>query len=359
VPNITAPARRRPFVVLAAAGALLALASCGAQTLPPVQVTNTVGPDVAVKKTAPPAPVVPAAWPLTGVPGNVANRPALAVKVENPREARPQAGLEQADIVWEEVVEGGVTRLVAVFQSEVPGDVGPIRSVRPMDPAIVAPMHGLIAFSGGQAGFVNALKAAGVQTLSNDAGNAGFRRTKNHAAPHNVYGTPAVFWSQASADRTSPPPAQFPYARHAELATAAVAGTPASSVQIRMSGYSQPGWTWDAPSATWLRLEAGTAATSASGARLAATNVITLRVVLVDSGTRDPAGSVVPETKLTGTGEALVATGGKALPATWTKTATDTPLVLTAADGQVIKLAPGKTWIELVPTSGGGSVTVG
>ena len=358
--TIARTARRRPVVAFAALGALLALAGCSTDSTAPSPTPSTLSADVAVDKAAPPAPVIPPAWPLTGIAAtDVAARPALAVKVENPQEARPQAGLDQADIVWEEVVEGGITRFVAIFQSEVPGDVGPIRSVRPMDPSIVAPMHGLIAFSGRQARFVAALNEAGVQTLSNDAGSGGFRRTSNHPAPHNVYGNPTTFWSQASADRTSPPPAQFTYARQAAQATAAVAGTPAGAVQIRMSGYSQPGFTWDAPSGTWLRTESGNPATAASGARLAATNVVALRVNLVDSGTRDPAGNVVPETQLVGSGEAVVATGGKTVAATWTKGAVTTPLVLTTADGQVVKLAPGRTWLELVPTSGGGSVTVG
>lgn len=360
MPIITArPTRRRPLVALAAMSALLALAGCGADT-PKVPDPSTQGPDIAADKAAPPAPVVPAAWPLTGVAaGDVATRPALAVKIENPREVRPQTGLDQADIVWEEVVEGGVTRLVAVFHSVVPDEVGPIRSVRPMDPAIVAPMHGLIAFSGGQPQFVSALPAAGVQILSNDAGNDGFYRTRNRRAPHNVFGTPAKFWAQADADHQASPPEQFDYARRPEQVTATTLGTPAASVQITMSGYSHPSFTWDAASGTWLRSEAGVDAMAASGARLAATNVVTLRVELVDSGARDPAGSVVPETKLVGSGEALVATGGKTIAATWTKSATDAVLVLTTADGRVVKLAPGKTWIELVPTSGGGSVTVG
>ena len=90
-------------------------------------------------------------------------RPALAIKVENSGEARPQTGLDQADVVWEQVVEGGISRFVAVYQSQVPAEVGPIRSVRPMDPAIAAPLHGLIAFSGGQPQFVQDLKNAGLQ----------------------------------------------------------------------------------------------------------------------------------------------------------------------------------------------------
>ena len=346
---------RRPFIVLAFTALL---AGCGTQA-PVVPSPRTLAPSIAVAKVAPPAPVVPVTWPLTGVAvPEVAKRAALAVKIENPKEVRPQTGLDQADIVWEEVVEGGITRLVAVFQSVVPGVVGPIRSVRPMDPAILAPLHGIVAFSGGQAGFVNALKAAGVQTISQDAGDSGFYRTKARRAPHNVFGSPAKFWAQADGDHQAPPAAPFSFARHAEEATAAASGTPATSVQITMSGYSHPGWTWDGASGTWLRSEGGSAATAASGARLAATNVITLRVVLVDSGTRDPAGNVVPATQLVGSGEALVATGGKTIAATWKKDAIAGPLVVTAANGQVVSLAPGKTWIELVPTSTG-SVSAG
>ncbi|MGV8966764.1 MAG: DUF3048 domain-containing protein [Cellulomonas sp.] len=360
MPLITArPARRRALVALGAASALLAIAGCGgAAVTPPVPDPSTQAADIGADKAAPPAPAVPATWPLTGVAAtDVATRAALAVKIENPKEARPQTGLDQADIVWEEVVEGGVTRYAAVFHSQVPVEVGPIRSVRPMDAGIAGPMHGIVAFSGGQAGFVSAVKASGSQILSNDAGNGGFYRTKNRSAPHNVYGTPATFWAQADADHQANPPEQFVFARSAEQATAVVSGTPASSLSITMSGYSHPSFTWDAASSTWQRSEAGSPATAASGSRLAGTNVITLSVVLVDSGTRDPAGSVVPETKIVGSGAAVVATGGKTIAATWTKTATETPVVLTTADGQVVRLAPGTTWVELVPTSG--SVTVG
>jgi hypothetical protein len=358
----TSIARRRPLVAPVALGAVLVLAltvaGCSAAAPRAVSATLTRGPDVAAAKTAPPAPVVPAAWPLTGVvAADVVSRPALAVKIENPALVRPQTGLDQADLVWEEVVEGGITRFVVVFNSAVPGEVGPIRSVRPMDPAIVAPMRGLIAFSGGQVPYVNALKAAGIQTLSNDAGDGGFYRT-GKKAPHNVFGSPAKFWGQADANHQVPPPEQFQFARTADQATAATGGAPTSSVQVKMSGYSQPGWTWDAASATWLRSEAGVEAKAASGARLVATNVIALRVQVVQTSGRDPAGNPIPETKLVGTGDAIVATGGKTVAATWTKGAIDAPLALSAA-GAPVKLAPGKTWIELVPTSGGGSVTVG
>ncbi len=153
-------------------------------------------------------------WPLTGVAADeVADRPALAVKIENAPQARPQTGLEQADVVWEEVVEGGITRFVAVFHSQVPQSVGPVRSVRPMDPAIVAPLHGVLAYTGGQQPFIDAVGAAGVQSVVMDEGDDGFTTTRARRAPHNVYGSPETFWAQADDDRTSPPPAQLVFAR--------------------------------------------------------------------------------------------------------------------------------------------------
>ena len=84
--------------------------------------------------------------------------------------------------------------------------------------------------------------------------------------------------------------------------------------------------------------------------------VVALTVRLVDSGTKDPAGNPVPETELVGSGEGFVAVGGRSLAVTWTKSATDAPLQLTTADGTPVSLAPGVTWVELVPSTG--SITV-
>ncbi len=363
-PVLTVPTvRRRPAGIVAlASGVVLALTACsGAATAEPTAAAPvTQAPDVDVVKAAPPAPVVPPRWPLTGVAAtDVAQRPALAVKIENSGEARPQTGLDQADMVWEQVVEGGISRFVAVYQSQAPAEVGPIRSVRPMDPAITAPLHGLIAFSGGQQQFVQALKNAGLQTISMDAGADGFYRKKGVGpAPHNVYGTLQTFWDQADASHGALPAPQFVMAKHPEEASAVTSGGPSTTVAVKLSGYSHPTWSWDAGTGTWLRSEGTTPSTVRSGARMAATNVVTLKVRLVDSGTKDPAGNPVPETVLEGTGDATVSSGGRTVTGTWSKTGTDAVLTLAAADGSVLTLAPGTTWVELVPRDTG-AVTIG
>ena len=162
---------RAPLRVLraVAAGTVVLLAATGCNSFaglkPEASATRTTTPPT----TTPPPP--PPVWPLTGVPTTaLVNRPALAVKIENSIDARPQTGLNAADLVWEEVVEGGITRFVVVYNSTIPTEIGPVRSVRPMDPSIAVPLHGVLAFSGGATWILNIVKQAGVQTLSEDAG---------------------------------------------------------------------------------------------------------------------------------------------------------------------------------------------
>jgi hypothetical protein len=300
----------------------------------------------------------PHAWPLTGVPVDaVSSRPALAVKIENSIDARPQTGLNAADIVWEEVVEGGITRFVAVYQSNLPEEIGPVRSVRPMDPAVAAPLHGLLAFSGGQPQYVDAVAAAGLQVLSNDASADGFHRTPNRRAPHNIYAVPQTLLAQADAAHQASPAAQFAYPAAGQQPTAVAAGKPTTDLALTLSGVSHPHWTWNATDGRWLRSEGNTAAVEVGGARLGATNVVVLRVDVVTTAARDPAGNPVPETVLDGSGKALVASAGHTVAATWTKGSVGDPVVLRQEDGDPVTLAPGTTWIELVPNRGGAVAT--
>lgn len=329
-----------------------------------LSVTTACGPEAAPEPAAaggtptastPPPPV---RWPLTGVDsaGADVDRPALAVKVENSVAARPQTGLDAADVVWEEIVEGGISRYVAVYHSTLPAAVGPVRSVRPMDPAIAGPLRGLFAFSGGQAPFVEATGAAGLQVLK--PGAPGFYRVDERVAPHNTYADPAALLAQADAGHAAAPPAQFVVAGPGEQPTAVTAGTPAGVLDLRLSRIATPRWTWSQPDGAWLRAEGTTPAVGADGAPLRAANVVVLRVDVVDTRFVDSAGNPVPETVLVGGGEALVATGGRTVPATWRKGSVGDPVALTGADGQPVRLAAGTTWVELVPRATG-SVTVG
>ncbi len=348
------PFRRRRALVVSAA-ALLALTACSAPVEPDAPPPVTVTPAVEESRTTPPEPELPPlVWPLTGIPAEeVAERPALAVKVENTSAARPQAGLEDADIVWETVVEFSVPRFIAVFHTSSPEKIGPIRSVRPMDAAIIAPMDGILAASGGQGGILRLVRDAGTQLLTNDAGKAGFYRSSARAAPHNVYSSAEDLWEQGSKSRTSPPPAQFAAALDAASATAATAGADTTSISLRM-GQGRPAWQWDADSATWLRSEGSAPAMSEAGDQLAAVNVVVLTVEPYSSGFRAQGRASVPNLRLEGEeGKALVAQGGKTIEATWTKDKISDPIKLVDADGKPVLLAPGNTWVEMMPTNEG------
>jgi hypothetical protein len=298
------------------------------------------------------------AWPLTGVPADaIADRPALAVKIENSVDARPQTGLAAADMVWEQIVEGGITRFVSVYHSDLPPEIGPVRSIRPMDPVIAAPLGGLLAFSGGVPTYVTAAQDAGLQVLSQDSGADGFHRTSTRTAPHNVYAVPQTLVDQADAAHRGSPDAQFDHPAAGERPTAVAAGRPMTTLELTLSGVSHPRWTWSAADGRWLRSEGSAPAVEADGRRIGATNVVVLRVDVVATEARDPAGNPVPETILTGTGRALVASGGHAVEATWSQPGTGDRVTLTGADGAPVTLAPGTTWVELVPNSGGAVAT--
>ncbi|MGY1771935.1 DUF3048 domain-containing protein [Blastococcus sp. SYSU D00813] len=305
---------------------------------------------------APASATPPGVWPLTWADsaGVDTARPALAVKVENSAAARPQTGLNAADVVWEQVVEGGISRYVAVYHSTLPPAVGPVRSVRPMDAPIAAPLRGLFAYTGGQAPFVEAVRAAGLQDVSSDAGAAGYSRAPERTAPHNTYVDPAALLAQADEGHRSAPPSQFVFSADP---TASGEGTRATQLDLTLSPVAEPQWTWSAGDGAWLRSEGATPAVDSDGVRLRATNVVVLRVDVADTQFTDSIGNPVPETVMVGGGEALIATGGHTVEASWSKASVGEPVVLTF-DGSHVELAPGSTWVELVP-NGTGSVAVG
>jgi hypothetical protein len=349
---------RRTTAVLIVA-ALLAAAGCGSQA-PASAPQVTVAPDMSRAKIAPPAPVIPEPepepepprWPLTGVrTDKVAQRPAVAVKIENAAASRPHTGLHRADIVWEQVVEGGISRFVAVYHSDLPTAVGPIRSVRPMDPATVAPLGGILAASGGQGPFLRAVEGTGTQLLTNDDGDPGFWRSGARSAPHNVYGDVRTFTRQANERRTEPPPAQFEYAERRAEGTARQ-GKRARTADVRLSPAQRTTWTWNAEAEEYRRSDGGRPSMS-SGKRVDAHNVLVLGMEVSNTKYRDPTGVPVPKTPLVGKGKGQLLGGGKAVTVHWEKKRPRAPLTLTRPNGDPVLLEPGNTWVELVPKGDG------
>ena len=280
--------------------------------------------------------------PLTGLPdptGVSKARPALIIKIENTPEARPQTGLESADVVYEEVVDGGITRFFTVFNSTLPETVGPIRSVRPIDASLATQLGGLFVYSGGIQEEIDRISAVPSLIPVNEtkAGDAMFRESSRQA-PHNLYGYPEKFFAFGGAP--VPPQPLFSYLGAGQTFT----GDPVESFTVGQSpdpGYD-PSYTWDATSGTWLRSVRGEPSTMASGAQIAPTNVV------VQFTTYDPQPGASGATGIvTGSGEVWVFTGGKLAKGTWTRNDPAKPATYTDAAGKPIKLAPGRTWVEL------------
>ena len=324
--------------------ALVAIVAAGCTAPAPV-VTPTPTPTY-VSTYETPAPLVYA--PLTGVvvadPSTLA-RPSLAAKIDNHPDARPQIGLEATDFVFEELVEGGLTRYVAVWHSNLPAEIGPIRSIRPMDPDIISPLRGMVAYSGGQLRFVEMMRNTDVYNAIHGQRDADpyMYRGKNAPAPHNVLVRAQELVGQHL--DLAPPQQHFSFADSAAAASAAVDGTPVAGINLKFGSSSHPSWVWDAASGRWLRSQSGAVDTDAAGVQLSAANVVIVRVPV-------SSGLGVPKTELIGSGEAWVLSGGKALHATWSKGDRSAIIRLVDDTGAVVKLAPGNSWIELVPNSG-------
>jgi hypothetical protein len=338
-----APARRgvAPFVVLAAS--VLLLSGCAA-----VPIDLVVTPSTPARPAgAAAAPSAVAFAPLRGTPQvwGALQHPSLAVKIDNHEDARPQMALNRTDIVFEELVEGGLTRYLAVWHSDVPEFVGPVRSIRPMDPDIATPFGGIMAYSGGQEMFVEMMMATPLANLVFDYDDTGiFERADDRPGPHDVILAAGAAVEQHAA--LAPPLMQFAYGNADPLAAPALAAAQTSRIDLAFSEGRSMWWEWDPTGQAWLRGQDGTPDLEASGERVRATNVVTLRVGI------DWAYGEVPRTVLVGSGEGWVSVAGRTAHATWSKDAAGSPIALTADDGSPLRLAPGNTWVELVPTEG-------
>ena len=299
--------------------------------------------------TAPPD--APAA-PLTGLPDADAARrarPALVIKIDNHnRDARPQVGLDKADVVYEEMVEGGATRFAAIFQSVDSDPVGPVRSARTTDIELVAPLNTpLFSYAGANVGVERAVDAGPLVNVGWDALPPEYFRVRGRKAPNNLFTNTSKIFAAAPAGAGTPPPL-FQYR---EVGEAPPANAEASSgVSMVFAGKVALGvdWAWDEASGTWKRTQAGTPHTVESGDQIGADNVVIQMTEYHDSGYVDVTGAASPEASLVGTGEVWVLTGGKVIKGQWARPAAGNVTTYTDAAGQPILLTPGRTWVELI-----------
>ena len=300
---------------------------------------------------APPPQAYPA--PLTGLPMDPARarRPVLVVKVDNAPKARPQVGLNQADVIFEEGVEGGITRFAVLFHSRDSEPVGPVRSARSTDIALVTPLnHPLFAYSGANEVFKEYVAEAPVIDVGYDGHPDRYHREASRPSPHNLFSTsPKLF--DLSPRNSRPPPALFPYRAPGEAAGGSGA-IPASRASVWWRGEIRETvalWEWDAPAQGWRRTQNGEPHVDGDGRQVVAPNVVVQHVTYKDTGFVDSTGAPVPEAEVVGEGEGVVLTGGRAIPVRWSKPSAAAVTRYVDAAGAEVNLAPGQTWVELVP----------
>lgn len=276
--------------------------------------------------------------------GRNPNRVALAVKIDNIAPARPQAGVDHADIVVEEMVEGGLTRLFAVFQCDSASSVGPIRSARPVDANLLALLNGSVfGYSGANPRAIVPVRQRGNAVLiSNDDLPQYFHRDYSRPAPHNVFSSTDTILRGGLSRRhgLSAPRPLFTYAADAP------GGRAARHVSMTWPAASAA-WTWNGT--TWLRTQNGTPDNMTDGHRINAANVIVMSIAVRASGIRDVAGNETPGDVITGRGPVWVFRDGRVIPGHWSRPTFHNRMKLLDASGHVIPLHPGKTWIELLP----------
>lgn len=349
---------RRQWIIVAAVGVavaviatVIALAVGGGGSSPKPAASPTPSAS-STSTSASPKPAVAPTCPLTGRPatkGEDIHRPPLAVKIDNVDLGRPQSGVTSADVVIEETVEGGLTRLFSLFQCDKATTLGPVRSARESDVGLLRLFHGnvVFAYSGARTRVENDLhRSSHAVLLSYDHNTSLFYRSSSRPAPHNVFTSTETLLKAGIAQNKHlrAPGPLFTYAAKP------AGGHRAHSVSLRWSNFASAGWTWGHH--VWTRTQNGTPDKMTTGAQVTASNVLIMQIQLKDIGLRDVLGNPSPEDVVTGHGRVWLFRDGRRILGTWKRASFDAPFTLRDRHGKVLALAPGRTWVELLPSAG-------
>lgn len=358
----------------------LLLAACGGETVrfqspsTPAATRATTSPAPSPSPTPTPAGTPdPAAvcdrcWPLNGKPladAQQARRRPLVVKIDNAPVARPHYGITQADLVFEEIVEGGITRLAAFYQSQDPKTIGGVRSARLADRSLTAMVDGALVYSGTSAYAwslisEDAAKGRYVELSADHSG--GYYRVDFRAAPYNLF-------TSAEAQRTSLDALDkstvatvrawrfFNGTDHPPTIGGMEAAVPATEITIPYRQDSaQVTYRYDPAARTYARYQNANGqpvrdVDAANNTPVAAAQVVIIQTDIWDvPQIVDASGSVSNDQRLTGTGTATVFRDGLRQEGTWSRTDDRQAFTFTSSTGSVITFNPGQTWVHVIPT---------
>ncbi len=310
--------------------------------VPPTTSTTTTSAPMTTTTTLAPSP-------LTGLgiadPAAIERR-VIAVKIDNHRRARPQSGLQTAEVVIELLVESGITRFIALFHSVDTSYVGPIRSVRPTDPTLLKPLGAPIQISGGQRWIRSLVDRAGVEIMGSVAGST--FRIGTRSAPHNLYGDTAEIRNRADGRGYSDaaPSPMFEFGRPTATTEEA------TEILFGWSRAAKVRWIYDGEA--YLRFQGDTPHGWVDGAGNGGQIAFDVLVVLAARPyTASPpagvSGSSVPAFDTVGIGKALAFFSGGVVEGTWSRDSIEEPFALSLANGPQMVLPAGRMWVSLFP----------
>lgn len=352
----SAAVRCRParYLILGTVLVLVMLTACSGSTT----VAKTKGK---LTPAASPTAPGPGLCPLTDLPpaqGGSATRAPLAVKVDDSIPyADPQAGLQDADVVYDEPVEGGLAWFLAIYQCGNPSRVGPVREVEVEDPSILfqyAPI--LYANAGTSAATAQGTTStAGIINLDANHQGPAYSRDNTRQAPYNLFVDPSQLFGLKVASPLSAVKPQFsfvsPTAQMSDTRVSATAGS------LTFSLGPQVGYEYDPGTTSYIRKENGHPQLTDGGGALHVTNVAILWTTINQSQAQDASGNAAPEPVLVGQGNAMVLSGGVEHDGTWSRTDPGSPIEFQGKSGSPIPMLPGNTWIHILPSSEAAFVT--
>lgn len=279
----------------------------------------------------------PTQSPSSGGTVAPAARPVLAVKIDNVPAARPQTGLDSADIVYAEQVEGGLSRLMAVFATKLPKSVGPVRSARVSDLELLRQFNDpTLAFSGAQHKLLPLIAKAPLRSASPDEVASAYYRGVDRSAPHNLYLRPSKLFSSA--------PGAAALTTGFRYGAAPAGGTATASRTVRYPA-ARFTYTWSASKHRWLVTEDGTPTVTTSGKRLAPATVVIQYVKVRRSAYHDVLGNNTPYTVTVGSGKADVLRDGRTYSVGWKRQKATDGTDFTTSDGTPVNFAKGQVWV--------------
>ena len=291
--------------------------------------------------------------PITTVPSNltglqvepaVNQRPVTGVMIENSKDARPQSGLDSAGVVFEAIAEGGITRFLALFQDTTPDYIGPVRSVRPYYLQWCLGFDCAIAHVGGSPQALQNIKQWGVKDLDQFFNSGAYHRVNSRYAPHNMYTSMAKL-NQVEASKGFSTATYTSLTRKKDAASA----TPnASSIDFAISSpLYNAHFDYDAKTNSYARSEGGAPhmTVTSGGHEVQIKPKVVVALVMQYGFEADGHHS---KYNVVGSGQAYVFQDGTVTPASWAKSDSKSPIILTGSDGKPVALNAGQTWFSAV-----------